>query len=297
MVEKGKVLIVDDDPAVLRSTALMVEAFGYDAVTLDDPGEILETVERHQPGIILQDLRMPDLNVAGLVAALRSNPATEEVPLVFFSASGELPTTAARYDAWGYLPKPFTPEELSGLLERVLGPSSPQMRQWEVRDIRREVRSAFDDHINLLAALSSRIKRLEEEATGDERTQRVVDGLKDTLDRLESHTERLHVYIRTLIESLEQGKTVRHRVGRREVRSIFHDHWNVLSALNSYIQVLDRTPGAGTKNAQAVRGLNDTLLRLESKTDRLHAYLQSLIESIGPGMQPAESRPGPSTGK
>lgn len=203
-LDRNKVAIVDDEPDVLESTALLVESLGYEVIRVDDPTQILEVVERERPGLLLQDLRMPDLNVAGLVASLRSNPETADVPIVFFSAGVDLPGTAARYDAWGYLPKPFGRAEMVHLLDRVLGPADREGEVWKGRDL------------------------------------------------------------------------------RREVRSTFHDYWNLLSALTNYIDVLDRTEGLSGEARRAVQGLDESILKLESKTDRLRAFLMSIIESLEP---------------
>src|SRR6185503_8500139 len=120
---KPKILVVDDEPDVLESTAGLIESLGYTAIRLGDAAGILETVEREKPDVLLQDLKMPGLNVSGLVATLRSNPMTADVPLIFFSANSDLAGTAARYDAWGYLSKPFAKQDLARLLREALGSS------------------------------------------------------------------------------------------------------------------------------------------------------------------------------
>jgi CheY-like chemotaxis protein len=194
---------VDDEPDVLESTALLVEALGYDAIRLSEPAEILDTVEREQPGLILQDLKMPGLNVAGLVAALRLNPRTAEIPLVFFSAGGDLVTTAARYDAWGYLAKPFGKEELARLLHQVLGFPAEKSGSRMGRDMQREVRLVFHDYWNLLAALSNYILILDESSGLGQDAQKAVRGLDELILKIESKTDRLNTYIMALVGSLE----------------------------------------------------------------------------------------------
>lgn len=200
---KPKVLIVDDEPDVLESTGLLVQALGYEALRVSDPGEILAAVEREQPGLILQDLKMPGLNVAGLVAALRLNPRTAEVPLVFFSAGSDLATTAARYDAWGYLAKPFGKQELSRLLNQVLGAPVASAKGAADRDVQREVKAVFHDYWNLLAALSNYILVLGETAGLPPEARKSVRGLDELILKLESKTDRLSTYIRALVNSLE----------------------------------------------------------------------------------------------
>lgn len=198
-----KVLIVDDEPDILDSTGLLVEALGYQVLRVSEPADILATVEREQPDLILQDLKMPGLNLAGLVAALRLNPRTAEVPLVFFSAHTDLATTSARYDAWGYLAKPFGGEELSRLLHQILGPSAAEGGGRAGRDMERNVRTLFHDYWNLLAALSNYILILDETPDLPGAAQRSVRGLNELILKLESKTDRLNAYILSLVRSIE----------------------------------------------------------------------------------------------
>src|ERR1051325_2775189 len=206
---KAKVLIVDDEPDVLASTGLLIQALGYEAVLVSDPGDILSTVEREQPSLILQDLRMPGLNVAGLVGALRLNPRTAEVPLVFFSAGSDVDTTAARYDAWGYLAKPFGKVELSRLLLQVLGTPSAPTDAAAGRMMQREVRAVFHDYWTLRAAVSNYILVLDESAGLPAEAAKAVKGLDELILKLESKTDRLSTYIRTLINALEAVPSAR----------------------------------------------------------------------------------------
>ena len=200
---KPKVIIVDDELDVLDSTGLLVEKLGYEAIRVSEPADILATVEREQPGLILQDLKMPGLNVAGLVAALRLNPRTAEIPLVFFSAGGDLAATAARYDAWGYLGKPFGKEELSRLLQQVLGASGVTPSAKVGQDMQRKVRAVFHDYWNLLAALSNYILILDETPGLTPEAQRSVRGLDELILKIESKTDRLNTYIMSLVNSIE----------------------------------------------------------------------------------------------
>ncbi|MHB8634657.1 MAG: response regulator [Thermoplasmatota archaeon] len=199
----NKVLIVDDEPDVLASTAMLVEALGYEPVTVGDPAKILEVVEREMPGVILQDLKMPGLNVAGLVAALRLNPPTAEIPLVFFSAGGDLAQTAARYDAWGYLAKPFGKEGLAQTLAHAMGPPSAPPKSAKGSDLKRDVRAIFHDYWNLLAALSNYVLILDETENLGVAAQRSVKGLDELVLKLESKTDRLRDYVIGVLGSLE----------------------------------------------------------------------------------------------
>lgn len=194
-----KVLIVDDEPDVLESTALLVESLGYQVVRVSDANQILDVVEAEQPGVILQDLRMPGLNVAGLVASLRSNPATAEIPLVFFSAGHDLATTSARYDVWGYLSKPFGKPELEAILQRALGPPGDPLKPPSSRQIQRELRDTFHDYWNLIAALNSYLQVMRQAATPTEGQEAAIKGLEESLLKIESKTDKLRTYVSAIV--------------------------------------------------------------------------------------------------
>lgn len=115
---RKKILIVDDEERILRSTKMLLEVLGYDAVTVRDPNMIVEVAARERPDLIFQDIKMPALDLHALVEALKANPATAGIPYVFFSASPDLPERAAEHDAQGYLPKPFREQELLTILAR-----------------------------------------------------------------------------------------------------------------------------------------------------------------------------------
>lgn len=190
----GTVLIVDDEEDVLQSTKMVVEGLGYDALTLSEASELPEVAARAHPGVILQDLKMGELNVAGLVAALRSNPETAEIPLVFFSANANLAHTAARYEAWGVLNKPFQPAELAALLDRALGP--PPRTRASAKGARRDLEDAFHDYWNLFAALSSYLEILTADDQLPAPERRAVEGIGDVLLKLEARTDRFRAQIR-----------------------------------------------------------------------------------------------------
>jgi CheY-like chemotaxis protein len=197
----AKVVIVDDEPDVLESTALVVEALGYEAVRVADHAKVVEVVEREQPGVLLQDLKMPGLNVSGLVAALRLNPRTAHVPIVFVSAGGDLATTAASLDAWGYLSKPFGKQALSAVLEQTMGPPPPEPPAAPSLGpgFQRELRGVLRESWGVLASLNNALIRLTSAAPRAPEVQRPVAAMGDVLLKLESKTDELAILARSLV--------------------------------------------------------------------------------------------------
>lgn len=198
----GTVLVVDPDPDILQSTGQLVEEMGYLVLRLAEADDVLETVDREQPDLVLLEVKMPGLNVAGLLAALRSNPRTSRIPVAFFSASYELPSIAARHQAWGYLAKPFGYHELSRLLERALGPPLGESPMGDLRHVEAELRTQFRDARNVLAALTNYITVLSRREL-DEPSRAAVARLEDLVLTLEGRHERLRSYVLALLGPVE----------------------------------------------------------------------------------------------
>lgn len=116
-----KILVVDDEVSILRSTQLLLEDMGFEVLTTSDHAQVLELARREKPDLLLQDVRMPGLDLDKLVAALRSEPALRTLPILLFSASMDLGETAQRVGAEGILDKPFKPHEVLEAVQSVLG--------------------------------------------------------------------------------------------------------------------------------------------------------------------------------
>ena len=114
-----KVLLVDDEPSVLRSTALLLEELGYTTVTTNEPDRVVETLRRERPDVWLQDVRMPGLDLADLVHKARADRDVAEIPVVLFSASMDLPEVSSRVEANGFIEKPFRPDDVVKAIDAV----------------------------------------------------------------------------------------------------------------------------------------------------------------------------------
>ena len=107
-----KILVVDDEPSILRSTQLLLLDMGFDVVTCADHSQVLETLRRERPDLLLQDVRMPGLDLDRLVASIRQDKDIAKLPILLFSASMDLDEIQQRVGAVGVLEKPFKPLEI-----------------------------------------------------------------------------------------------------------------------------------------------------------------------------------------
>ncbi len=117
-----RILIADDNPMTLRSIQLALEVIGFDVVATLDPARVVELAAAENVDAAVLDVVMPNLSGYDLVHALRSNPATAAIPVVFLSGLGQGSdrVRGLREGADDYLVKPVEPAELALRLERLI---------------------------------------------------------------------------------------------------------------------------------------------------------------------------------
>jgi len=108
------VLIVDDHPDNLRTLAGILGREGY-RIRKATNGEIaLLTAETEPPDLILMDVQMPGMDGYAVCQALKANPVTEEIPVIFLSAADDVEAKVKAFEVGGvdYITKPFRSEEV-----------------------------------------------------------------------------------------------------------------------------------------------------------------------------------------
>ena len=117
-----RVLVVDDDLAILRLLQLNLELEGHDVVAVTDGTQAIAVARELGPDVVLLDVMMPELDGFAVCEALRADPSTRDLRIVFVSAKAQAADMqhgeAAGADA--YITKPFDPMDLVRLMERVV---------------------------------------------------------------------------------------------------------------------------------------------------------------------------------
>ncbi len=110
-------LVVDDDPVIVRLLRVNFEMEGYEVATAADGEEALAAVRSSRPDIVVSDVMMPRLDGLALASALKADPALAAIPVILLSAKAQSADVDAGLEvADAYMTKPFDPLEL---LERV----------------------------------------------------------------------------------------------------------------------------------------------------------------------------------
>jgi CheY-like chemotaxis protein len=118
-----RVLVVDDDPQVLKLLRLNFELEGYDVVSATNGEEALELVRGDSPDVVVCDVMMPGIDGLEVVRRLRAHPDTVTLPLVVVSAKAQRADVSEglRLGADAYVTKPFDPIELLQVVADLLG--------------------------------------------------------------------------------------------------------------------------------------------------------------------------------
>ena len=117
--EPARVLVVDDDPQMLRYVRGTLTAAGYAVVVTGDHGQLSRTIRVERPHLVLLDLVLPGADGIELMGSV---PELADLPVVFISGYGRDDTIAQALKAGAadYLVKPFSPTELTARVEAAL---------------------------------------------------------------------------------------------------------------------------------------------------------------------------------
>lgn len=110
-----RVLVVDDEPGLVRALAINLRAHGWDVVTASDGVGALDAAASSRPDVVVLDLGLPDMSGVEVIAGLRG---WTQVPIVVLSARqhGEDKVEALDAGADDYVTKPFAMNELMARL-------------------------------------------------------------------------------------------------------------------------------------------------------------------------------------
>ncbi|MGH9085246.1 MAG: response regulator transcription factor [Acidimicrobiales bacterium] len=112
------VLVVEDDPVILRLLEVNFELEGFRVVLAHDGVEGVEVAQAEHPDVIVSDIMMPRASGIELVQTLKADAATAAIPIVLLSAKAQTADLKIGLDAGAddYVTKPFEPLDL---VERV----------------------------------------------------------------------------------------------------------------------------------------------------------------------------------
>jgi two-component system KDP operon response regulator KdpE len=150
-----RVLVIDDEPQILRALRRSLEAQDYDVATAEGGEEGLALAAAHVPNLVVLDLGLPDLEGTAVIRRLRS---WTDVPVIVLSVREGRSDKIEALDAGAddYVTKPFDVEELLARMRAALRrtdadlASEPELRYGDLRvDLGRRLVRLGDDLVHL----------------------------------------------------------------------------------------------------------------------------------------------------
>ena len=109
-----KILVIEDEPEMRRNLITILRLERFRPLPAENGLVGVELAKKQKPDLILCDVMMPELDGYGVIAALRADPDTVSIPLIFLTARGEKPEIRAGMNlgADDYLTKPVAKPDL-----------------------------------------------------------------------------------------------------------------------------------------------------------------------------------------
>ena len=118
--DKASLLVVDDDPDLLRLLAIRLKANGYGVTAVESGQRALASIAASRPDLVLTDLRMEGIDGMALFHEIQAS--YPGLPVIMLTAHGTIPdaVAAVKRGVFGYLTKPYDAEELLAQIARAL---------------------------------------------------------------------------------------------------------------------------------------------------------------------------------
>ena len=183
---RGRILLVDDDPGLLRLLSIRLGAEGYDIVAVESAAEALAALPRFRPDLVITDLRMENMDGIGLLKEIqRQRPG---LCVLLLTAHGTIPDAveATQSGAFGVLTKPIDKDQLLDYVQRAMKISGlPEMvEDWNTDIVTRSpLMEACLQQARMVADTDTRVLLTGESGTGKELLAQAIHRASARRDR------------------------------------------------------------------------------------------------------------------
>lgn len=124
----NKILVVDDEPFMLRLMEIVLERGGYALLKAANGSEALEIAAREHPSLVVMDAMMPKMDGLTALRILKQDPATRSIPVIILTANPSKFTKAEAVSSGAtvFLTKPFSPTQLLAEARRLVSTAAEQ---------------------------------------------------------------------------------------------------------------------------------------------------------------------------
>ncbi len=121
-MEREKIAIIEDEPDIVEVISYNLKREGYQVASVSRGDEGLNLVRNQSPVLVILDLMLPGMDGLTVCQQIKSDPFTQDIPIIIVSAKGEESDVVIGlgFGADDYLTKPFSPRELLARVKAVL---------------------------------------------------------------------------------------------------------------------------------------------------------------------------------
>lgn len=117
------IMTVDDSTSIRQMVSFTLKGAGYRVIEAVDGKDALAAADGKGVQMVITDLNMPNMNGIELIRALRADPDHRFIPIIMLTteSQGSVKQEGRAAGATGWIVKPFSPEQLIGVVKKVLG--------------------------------------------------------------------------------------------------------------------------------------------------------------------------------
>jgi two-component system, NtrC family, response regulator GlrR len=174
---KARILVVDDDPGLLRLLTIRLRAENYEVEAMESAAQALAAASRFRPDLVISDLRMEPVDGIGLLKELQNR--WPGLKVILLTAHGTIPDAvqATQMGAFGFLTKPVDKQELLDQIQRALKISgfTDSTEEWRADIITRS--AIMEERLaqaHMVAGTDARVLIIGESGTGKELLARAM---------------------------------------------------------------------------------------------------------------------------
>jgi two-component system response regulator GlrR len=186
IASEGKILLVDDDPGLLRLLSIRLRAEGYEVEAVESAHKALAILNRFSPDLVITDLRMDKMDGIGLLKELQTR--SPGLRVVIITAHGTIPdaVVATQSGAFGFLTKPIDKDELMQTVRKAIKVSgSVEVEEdWASEIItRNQAMKEILKQAKMVAATDARVLINGESGTGKELLAKAIHNASPRCQR------------------------------------------------------------------------------------------------------------------
>ncbi len=144
MENKGKILVLDDDPVVTLSCKRILGAEGYNIITADKGEEAIKKISNEEFDLLISDIRLPDIN--GITVLREAKVVQPKLDVVIITGYPTLEDAkeSVKLGAFEFIEKPFTPEFMMNVAKKVFDNKGWILRKAFIDEFRNDIVSLRD---------------------------------------------------------------------------------------------------------------------------------------------------------